>query len=215
MKISKRETILIVVIIFIISAAAYYVYFLTPTLKSIDNLAISIEQKQFRILSMLTAIDQIDNVKNEITNLEAELDKQSENIPSGISQPLQLVALTNIMNSKSDHLVIIFNQSLHEFENYQKNIVDISFSTTYGNLLLIFDDFKNLNMANQVVDMNVLLSQDLLTYYTGVLQGNYLLVGMSIEFFSFYKDPSAGPLERQPFEDSPIEYKNPFRSTLN
>ena len=64
MKISKKETILIVAILFVISAAAYYVYFLTPTLEDIDNLSIAIEQKQFKILSMQTAIDQIDNIKN-------------------------------------------------------------------------------------------------------------------------------------------------------
>ena len=215
MKISKKETILIVAILFVISAAAYYVYFLTPTLEDIDNLSIAIEQKQFKILSMQTAIDQIDNIKNEIAVLEAELEKQAENIPSGVSQPLQLVAVTNILNGKSDNLVISFNQSGNTYDNYQKNIVDLSFSTTYENLLLIFEDFDNLSMMNQIVTMNIQLAEDLLTYYTGVLNGNYIIVGISIEFYSFYADEDAEPLEKQPFEDSPIEYKNPFKASLS
>ena len=215
MKISKKETILIVAILFVISAAAYYVYFLTPTLEDIDNLSIAIEQKQFKILSMQTAIDQIDNIKNEIAVLEAELEKQAENIPSGVSQPLQLVAVTNILNGKSDNLVISFNQRGNTYDNYQKNIVDLSFSTTYENLLLIFEDFDNLSMMNQIVTMNIQLAEDLLTYYTGVLNGNYIIVGISIEFYSFYADEDAEPLEKQPFEDSPIEYKNPFKASLS
>ncbi len=215
MKISKKETIFIVLILFLISAAAYYVYFLTPTLEDIDNLNIAIEQKQFKILSMQTAIDQIDSIKNEIAVLEAELEKQAENIPSGISQPLQLVAITNILNGKSDKLVISFNQSSNDYENYQKNTVDLSFSTTYENLLLILEDFDNLSMTNQVVTMNIQLAEELMTYYTGVLNGNYIIVGISIEFYSFYADENAEPLEKQPFEDSPIEYKNPFKASLS
>ncbi len=214
MNLSKNQKIVIVLVLFLISAAAYYMYFLSPTLDEIDNLKMSIEQKNYKIQSMKTAIDQIDNVKNEIAVLEAELEEQSENIPEGISLPLQLVSITNIMNSKSDTVVIAFAQTSQEYENYQKNVVDLSFSTTYENLLLILEDFKNLAMKNQVVKMNVTLSQDLLTYYTGILNGNYLLIGVSVEFYSFYSEDGL-PLDKQPFEDSPIEYKNPFRATLN
>lgn len=215
MKISKRETILIVSIIFLISAAAYYIYFLTPTIEEIDDLAIAIEQKQLKILSMQTAIDQIDNVKNEIAELEAELEKQSENIPRGISQPIQLVSVSNIMNSKCDYLIIGFNPGAEEYENYQKNIVDMSFATTYEELLLILEEFKALSMTNQIAKMNITFQGNPQSYYTGILEGNYLIVGMSAEFYSFYSDPDAEPIGEQSFEDGIIEYKNPFRATLN
>lgn len=215
MKITRKEIMWLVVVIFGISIAAYYLYFLSPTLDKIDTLKVTIEQKQMRILSMQTSIDQIDNIKNEIAVMEAELEKQSENIPEGISQPLQLVAVTNILNGKCSSTVIGFNQNEQEYENYQKNVVELSFSSSYENLLLILQEFQDLSMLNQIVSLNIQLTPDLLTYYTGILEGNYLLVGMSVEFYSFYAVEGTPPLEKQPFEDSPVEYKNPFKATLN
>ncbi|MBN2878045.1 MAG: hypothetical protein JXN65_00235 [Clostridia bacterium] len=215
MKFGKKELIIVVALIFVVSALAYYGYYLTPALADIDGLNSSIEQKKLKILSMQTAIDEIDNIKNEITTLEAELALQSEDIPRGISLPLQLVDITNVLNDRCRSQLIIFDESNLEFESYQKNEVNLSFVTSYENLRLILNEFQNMPIKNQVVTMSVTLSLDDTVFYSGILNGDYLLVGLNVEFYAFYPDPEAEPLEKQPFEDGPIEGKNPFRATKN
>lgn len=215
MKISKRETILIVFVIFAISAAAYYFYYLVPTMTTINETAQSIEDKQIQVLSMQSQIQQINSIYEEIDVLEQQIAEDTSDIPIGVSQPLQLVEITRILNGKTDRPTISFGQSLNTYETYQVNIADLAFVTTYENLLQILNEIKQLTMTNQVVDMSVSYTQDPLTYYTAVLDGYYLAVQMSIEFYSFYKTPDTEPLGQQPFEDSPVEYKNPFKMTLN
>lgn len=215
MKISKRETVLIIFIIFAISAAAYYFYYLVPTLETIDKTAQSIEQKQIQVLSMQSQIQQIDSVYAEIQQLEQQIAEDTADIPVGVSQPLQLVEITRILNGKTDYPTISFGQAVNTYETYQVNIADVAFVTTYENLLQILNEFNQLTMINQIVDMSAAYTEDPLTYYTAILDGYYLAVQMSIEFYSFYEPANAEPLGEQPFEDSPIEYKNPFKMTLN
>lgn len=215
MKISKRETILIVFVIFAISAAAYYFYYLVPTMATIEETALSIEDKQIQVLSMQSQIQQIDIINQEIEDLQQQIAEDTSDIPVGVSQPLQLVEITRILNDKTDYPSISFAQAVNTYETYQINIADIAYVTTYENLLQILNEFKQLSMTNQIVDMSVSYTEDPLTYYTAVLDGYYLAVQMSIKFYSFYKTPSTEPLGQQPFEDSPVEYKNPFKMTLN
>lgn len=215
MKISKRETILIIFIIFAISAAAYYFYYLVPTMDTIEETALSIEQKQIQLLSMQSQIQQIESINQEIEELERQIAEDTADIPVGVSQPLQLVEITRILNARTDFPTISFGQALNTFETYQINAADVAFVTTYENLLQILNEFKQLSMTNQVVDMSISYTEDPLTYYTAVLDGYYLAVQMTIEFYSFYKTPDTAPLGQQPFEDSPVEYKNPFKMTLN
>ena len=205
--ISKREIILIVAIIFLISGAVYYMYYFEPKKETIEETNMLIEQKQVRVLSMESAIGQIDNIKEQIAVLEEEIGKQTEDIPKGISQPLQLVEITNIMNQKCESLVISFDQGAQTFENYQKNTVKLNFSTDYEKLLQILDEFEELCMTNQISTMSILYTEDVLTYYTAVLEGYYLVVGITVEFYSFYEDENAEPIEKQTFENSAIEYK--------
>jgi len=210
MKFGKKEAIIVVALIFVVSALAYYGYYLTPALTDIDGLNASIEQKKLKILSMQTAIDEIDNIKNEIATLEAELAVQSEDIPRGRSLPLQLVAITNVLNQRCNSQVITFNESNLEFESYLKNTADVSFVASYENLRLILRELQNMPIKNQVVTMSVTQQLSNNIFYSGIVSGDYLLVGLNVEFYAFYPDPEAEPIEKQPFEDGPIEDKNPF-----
>ncbi|MEX1377331.1 MAG: hypothetical protein AB1Z23_07620 [Eubacteriales bacterium] len=211
MKINKKEGILIVLVLFVITFAAYYVYFLTPTLDSINNSKISIEQKNIQIISMQGQIAQIGTLNQQIEELKNEIASKNENIPRGVSEPLQLVEITNILNDNGATLVVVFNNSVEEYENFQKNKVDINFSTDYEHLLYILDSFSALTMANQVVSMDVMYTEDSMDFYSQLKEGYYLNVGFTIEFYSFYEDEDMEVREQQPFEiPLPVDGKNPF-----
>ena len=211
MKISKRETILIVVIIFAITGAAYYIYYWVPTMDEIEQINMSIEQKQIKIVSMNNAIDQIDTLKEEIKALEELINQQTEDIPEGVSHAHQLVSITNIMNGRGNDISIFFNQSTEAYENYQKNVANVNFSTSYEKLLDILARFKELDMTNQIVKLDVSYSGDATTSYVELLEGYYLSVALNVEYYSFYKPLDAEPPAKENWEYSPIEYKNPFR----
>ena len=215
MKISKKEIIWIVAFIFVVTGIVYWAYYLSPAIDEMEQIELSINQKQIKILSMQNAIGQIDTIKNEIAVLEAEIEKQSEDIPKGVSLPLQLVEMTNVFNGKCSDLVISFEQSTATYDDYQKNSAHLSFQTSYEQLLAILNEFEELGMANQIVKMNLAYTSDILSYYTAVLEGYYLVVNTTVEFYSFYAPSDAEPLEKQPFEDSPVVDKNPFKPTAD
>lgn len=215
MKISKKEVIILVSVIFVISAAVYIYYFLMPTLKEIEINDIAIAQKTQKIESMKLDIAKIDSIEEQIALLEDELAVQTRDIPVGISQPLQLAAITSILNEKGDTVNIKFSSSAETFENYQKNIVNVNFATTYEKLLKILDGFSKLYMTNQIVDMRAMYTQDTLEFFTQVSLGNYLIIDMTVEFYSFYSGPGAQPPEKQDFEKNSriTGKKNPFYSS--
>jgi|GEM_PF-6679309 len=211
MKINRKEAILIVVLLFLISGAVYYYYYLVPTMEEIKTINDAMQENQIKIISMETSISQIDSMKEEIELLEEKIQTDTLTIPKGISQPLQLAEVTNILNDPADSLVVVFDQNSTTFEDYQKNLVDLNFATTYENLLLILEQFRELSMTNQVVTMNVMSMEDPLEFFAELEDGNYLNVGMMVEFYSFYKDPNAEPPLEQEWEVNKIGQEDPFR----
>lgn len=212
MKMKKNEIILLVVLLFGISGAIYYFYYFVPTNEVISMTNEEILTRTQKIESMKADIAEIDTIKENIRQLEIEIEKQTEDIPIGISQPLQLVEVTDLFNGIGDSLNVLFNQSAQTYDTYQVNVINISFSSTYENLVLALEKFSDISMTNQVVDMNVVYTADTLEYYADVLEGSYLNTDISVEFYSFYAAANAEPLERQDFETYPINNKIPFRA---
>ena len=220
MKINKKEGILIVVVLFVITFAAYYVYFLMPTLDEISNSRAAIEQKDIQIQSMQAQIGQIPSLNQQIVDIKQQIAANNENIPRGVNEALQLVEIANVFNKasisdkdKPNHktLVVVFNNSPDGYGNYQKNRVDINFSTDYENLKQILDDFDNLSMENQIVKIDVMNTEDLMDYYSQLLEGFYLSVGLTIEFYTFFEDTEQEAPETQSFESTiVVQEDNPF-----
>ena len=185
--IKKRELFLLLFVITILGAMLWFFMYYTPAMNEISAMRMNIETRENRLLIAEMQANsravQYEVLNNDMAELEQGWLVVSENLPYYFDDADTLRRIQRIISPHTQSITMSLGASVPfgEFGTYITS-ASINFSTTYGELMQIFNTFAAESVDNRIVN------------YTIAIRHNSVDVQIEVQFLAMrsgYEHPEA------------------------
>ncbi len=171
-KLSLKEIILLVLLIFVVTGALYYNYYFKPYQEEMLELDANIQANKQKLIMLQSQQQAIIEDKAKLNNELLGIEDDLVNIPVGVDEPKMLVFTEDTLTGLAKNSVINFKTDLISNEYFQTSTILISYQTTYPNLKVILDGFRNAPFRNHIVSLNAEYKQAQVLLGPIIIPGN-------------------------------------------